>query len=88
MHTHKVLSGPLIFTSDKIRPVLSLAPHFKSLADSTGGELVVFFAFMKAPSMPAVHPATLVFYDGPESEARSLLAPVYDLGPVVRWLRP
>ena len=32
--------------------------------------------------MPTIHPLILAFYDGPESTARSLLTPIYELGPI------
>ncbi len=38
--------------------------------------------FIKAPGMPSVHPICLPFYDGAESIARELLAPLFALNPV------
>lgn len=32
--------------------------------------------------MPSVHPLCIVFYDGPEEEARQITAPLFELGPV------
>lgn len=32
--------------------------------------------------MPSVHPAVIIFYDGPAEQARKLMAPAWELGPV------
>ncbi|CZR63147.1 uncharacterized protein PAC_13044 [Phialocephala subalpina] len=81
-----VFFGPLIFTPDKIRPFLELAEPMRQAAEASGGKLAIFMAFTKAPGMPSVHPLGVIFYDGPEEEARKLTAPLFDLGPVMAML--
>lgn len=77
-------SGPLVFTPEKVRPLFELAPQLQTIveSDEAAGKLVIFFAFLKGPGMPAVHPIVLVFYDGPSDVAKSLVAPLWELGPV------
>ncbi|KAE8454687.1 hypothetical protein EG329_000310 [Mollisiaceae sp. DMI_Dod_QoI] len=79
----RVFFGPLVFTPDKIRQFLELAEPLRQATEASGGKLVVFMAFAKGPGMPSVHPLCIVFYDGPEEEARKLTAPLFDLGPVM-----
>ncbi|KAF8847587.1 FAD-binding domain-containing protein [Acephala macrosclerotiorum] len=78
-----VFFGPLIFTPDKIRPFLELAEPMRQAAEASGGKLAIFFAFTKAPGMPSVHPLSVIFYDGPEEEARKFTAPLFELGPAM-----
>lgn len=73
----------MIFTPDKNGAFLVLAPTLQDLVNSSAGKLAIFIGFIKGPGMPAVHPMSLVFYDGPEATARALLAPLYDLGPAM-----
>jgi hypothetical protein len=72
----------MLFTPDKTKPFLELTHTLKNTVDSADGKLAIFIAWAKIPAMPAVHPFCLVFYDGPEDEARKLLEPLYALGPV------
>ncbi|KAH7390390.1 hypothetical protein BKA64DRAFT_757712 [Cadophora sp. MPI-SDFR-AT-0126] len=77
-----VFFGPMVFTPDKTTSILSLAPRLQEIVESASGKLVIFIAFTRIPPMPTIHPLILVFYDGPESIARSLLSPIYELGPI------
>ncbi|KAH7311839.1 hypothetical protein BKA65DRAFT_574448 [Rhexocercosporidium sp. MPI-PUGE-AT-0058] len=78
-----VFFGPVVFTPDKNAAILALAPKLQEIVDEAEGKLAIFIAFAKVGPMPSIHGLILPFYDGPESVARSLLAPVYALGPVV-----
>jgi hypothetical protein len=75
----------LIFTPDKLRPLLELIGSLRTIVESkeAAGKLAIFVLLSKGPGMPAVHPATLIFYDGPQEVAKSLVAPLFQLGPVV-----
>lgn len=75
-------SGPLIFAPDKMRAFLEMTETLVRTIESCRGKLTIFCAFAKGPQMAKVHPVALVFYDGPENEARALIAPLLELGPV------
>ncbi|PVH75609.1 FAD-binding domain-containing protein [Cadophora sp. DSE1049] len=77
-----VFFGPIVYTPDKTSAIQSLAPRLQQIVDSSSGKLAIFIAFARIAPMPSINPLILVFYDGPESAARSLLSPVYDLGPI------
>lgn len=61
-----------------------MADTINKIVESTNGKLAVFAAFTKGPNMPKVHPVALIFYDGSEEEARKLIAPLVELGPVAQ----
>ena len=73
-----------MFTPDKTKSFLNLANSVQETVDAADGKLAVFMAFTKLPNMPNVHPLCLVFFDGPETEARKLLKPLFDLEPVAQ----
>src|SRR5258705_5922467 len=75
-------SGPLIFTPDKIEAILDQSEFLLNVTEASAGKLFIYSAFLQAPGMPAVHPMLLLMYDGSEEEAKTLLAPIFDLGPV------
>jgi hypothetical protein len=75
-------SGPLVYLPDQARSFLELADSIKNVVDAQDGKLAVFFAFMKPPQSPKAQPLALVFYDGPPEEAKQLVKPLYDLGPI------
>ncbi|KAL2862526.1 FAD-binding oxidoreductase [Aspergillus lucknowensis] len=81
-HQGDVFFGPLIFPPDKTRAFLELAEPMLKTIESTKGKLTIFCAFAKGPEMPKVHPVALIFYDGPEEEAKQHIAPLLELGPV------
>ncbi|KAH8645912.1 hypothetical protein BGZ60DRAFT_424785 [Tricladium varicosporioides] len=78
-----VFFGPLVFTPDKIEPVLGLLTNLQAIVDEAGGRLAIFVALGKGPGMPSAHPIILIFYDGTEEEARKLTASIWDLEPIV-----
>lgn len=72
----------MAFTPDKLHQYIELINSMYSIVEGASGKLVVFMAFGKLPMMPSIHPFCLVFYDGSEEEARTLVAPLIELGPV------
>lgn len=62
--------------------VLELIDEIQKIVDGENGKLAVFVVLLKGPDMPSVHPLVLIFYDGPEEEARRLIAPILALEPV------
>lgn len=75
-------SGPLVFLPDQTKQFLETGNSIKEIVDGADGKLAVFFAFMKPPGSPAAQPLSLIFYDGPEEEAKALVKPLYDLKPI------
>ena len=49
--------------------------------ESADGKLGWMIALAKFPGQPKVHPLVIMFYDGPEEEAKKFLAPVSALEP-------
>ena len=49
--------------------------------ESADGKLGWMIALAKFPGQPKVHPLVIMFYDGPEEEAKKFLAPVAALEP-------
>lgn len=72
-----------MFTPNKTKAILELADTIQEITEQSDGKLCVFLALTRMPNMPAVHPICLIFHDGPEDEARRLLAPLLDLGPAM-----
>ncbi|KAL4781312.1 hypothetical protein BJX76DRAFT_360008 [Aspergillus varians] len=77
-----VFFGPLIFAPVKIRAFLEMTETMVRIIETCRGKLTIFCAFAKGPQMAKVHPVALIFYDGPEEEAREHIAPLLELGPV------
>jgi hypothetical protein len=71
------------FGPDKLEPFLSLLNPLYETVTKCAGKLLVMAAFAVLPGTQGVSPLSLIFYDGPEAEARSLAAPLFDLGPVM-----
>jgi hypothetical protein len=80
-------SGTLVFGPEKTHEYLELADHCYKAVEASGGRLVVNLAFGRLPEMPKIHSMALVFYDGPEDQARKLLAPLFGLGPIIERVR-
>lgn len=76
-------SGPLAFRPDKIKEIIGKLGLIKQIVDEANGRLAVFLAFLQPHGAPAVMPMTLIFYDGPEDEAKKIIAPLYELGPIM-----
>ena len=72
----------MVFAPDQAKKFLELADPIKEIVDAQAGKLAVFFAFMKPPGSPKAQPLALIFYDGPAEEAKELVRPLYDLGPI------
>ncbi len=71
------------FTPDKLPACISLANKVREEAIKPAqGKLQLMLAMIAPPGMPMHCPCYLVFYDGPEEEARKLTQPIYDLEPV------
>lgn len=71
------------FGPDKLEPFLALINPLYETVVKCAGKLVVMIAFAVLPDTQGVSPLGLIYYDGPEAEARSLAAPLFDLGPVM-----
>jgi len=67
----------------KLEPFLALINLLYETVTKCAGKLLVMTAFAFLPGTQGVSPLGLIFYDGPEAEARSLAAPIFDLGPVM-----
>lgn len=75
--------GFLIYSPDKIDEVIDLADELMtSIVPSTGGKLQVFLSFGSPPPAHTPAPVFVLFYNGPEGEARDICARLYALGPV------
>lgn len=73
----------MVFNPDQTKQFLQSADQIKEIVEAQQkGDLAVFFAFGKLPGVPKTCPLALIFYDGPAEKAKSLLQPLYDLGPV------
>lgn len=68
--------------ADKTEAVFGLINTIKKIVDDQEGKLVVFVGFARFPGTTKAGAATIIFYDGPEAEARGLLKPLFDLGPM------
>ena len=76
-------SGPVLFTPDKTTQLIGLAESVQQMVDEAEGKLAVFFLFKRFPGAPKLSPGVIIFYDGPEQKAKEILAPIFNLGPVV-----
>lgn len=57
---------------------------FQKIVDEADGKLALFVLFKRLPGpVPKLSPGVLVFYDGPEARAKEILAPLYDIGPIM-----
>ncbi|TAQ85202.1 hypothetical protein B7494_g6476 [Chlorociboria aeruginascens] len=80
-----VYFGILIYAPDKVDQFLELAKTFYKIVDASAGKLAIFAFFTrKLPGVLKAQPMCLIFYDGPEEEAKRLLASAYDLGPIAQ----
>jgi hypothetical protein len=80
-------SGMFAFGPRKLEPFLALINPLYETVTKCAGKLLVMTAFAVLPGTQGVSPLGLVFYDGPEAEARSVAAPLFDLGPVMNQIR-
>jgi hypothetical protein len=72
-----------MYSPEKLEPFLDLInPLYKTVTECAG-KLLIMTAFVIMPGVPGISPLGLIFYDGPEAEARSLAAPLFELGPVI-----
>lgn len=73
----------LLFPPDKLRACVSLANKLHTEAiEPANGKLQIMMILMSPPGAP-LSPGFIIFYDGPEEEARSLAKPVFDLDPIM-----
>lgn len=78
-----VFMDMLIFTPDRLPACIGLLNKLREEAIKPAqGKLQIMLALMAPPGMPMHCPGFMVFYNGPESEARELAKPIYDLEPV------
>ena len=76
-------SGILMYSPDKLEPFLDLMNPLYETVTKCAGKLLIFAGFAIRPGAPGISPISFLFYDGPEAEARSLAAPLFELGPVM-----
>jgi hypothetical protein len=74
-------SGIIAFSRDKTKQLLGTVETLRKDIESADGKLVWMLALARFPGQPKVHPLVLIFYDGPEEEARKFLEPVIALEP-------
>lgn len=77
------LSGPVIFSPDKTTQLLEMAEILQNAVDEAEGRLVLFYMFKRFPSAPKLSPGVIIFYDGTEARAKEILAPIFNLRPIV-----
>lgn len=73
----------LAFSPDKLEPFLALINPLYETVTKCAGKLLFMTAFTVFPGTQGVSPLSLIFYNGPEADARVLAAPLFDLGPVM-----
>lgn len=72
------------YTPDKIRAVVETSNLvYQTSVLASGGKFHPLLLFMVLPGTTVLSPAFVIFYDGPEAEAREFAKPLYDLGPTV-----
>ena len=77
-----IYSTLLLFPPDKLQQCVQLCNTVHNIANSKGkGKFQPMFAFIAPPGMPHT-PGFMIFYDGPEDQAREIAAPLYNLGPI------
>jgi hypothetical protein len=79
----KEYSGMLMFSPAKLEPFLALINPLYKTVTKCAGKLLILTAFATMPGVPGISPLSLIFFDGPEEEARSIAAPLFELGPVM-----
>ncbi|KAJ6264667.1 hypothetical protein Dda_0816 [Drechslerella dactyloides] len=78
---HDVFSGVYMYTPDKMDKALELFnPLHEECVMKSDGKFAVNAIFGVAGG--AVMPAFMVYYDGPEEEAKKFIKPLEDLGPM------
>lgn len=76
-----VWAGLLIFTPDKLADVVEFANTFEGKSNGKQGLLIGFTNAPPPVSAPVI--LTVVFYNGPEAEAKEFFGPLLELGPVM-----
>ena len=72
-----------VFSPDKLKACVSLVNKMHDLSiKETDGKLQIMLALMAPPGAPALCPAFLAFYNGPEDEAKKLIEPILNLEPL------
>lgn len=72
-----------MLSPDKLESFLALINPLYKVVNECAGKLLIIIAFATVPGVPGMSPFGLIFYDGPEAEARALAAPLFELGPVM-----
>jgi hypothetical protein len=70
-------------SQDKLEPFLALVNPLYKTVTGYARKLLIMTAFAAMPGTSGISLLGLIFYDGPEEEARALAAPLFELGPVV-----
>jgi hypothetical protein len=83
MQLSRLIRGSRIiaFSPDKSKKLLGIIEDLRKDIEFADGKLVWMIALARFPGQPKVHPLVLMFYDGPEEEAKKFLAPVAALEP-------
>lgn len=76
-------SGILAFNPDKLESFLALINPLYETVTRCAGKLLIGAAFATLPGTQGLNPLCVIFYDGPEEEARSFITPLLDLGPIM-----
>lgn len=74
----------MIFPENKLQASVSLINKLHTDAViPANGKLQLMFAMIAPPGSLKLCPGWIVFYDGPEDQARTLAKPIFDLGPIM-----
>ena len=73
---HKVYSGSMIFTPDKLEGIVNFANTLGGVSDKNSG---LIFTFVRPPGAPTPLIAVTIFYDGAETDGKRKFAPLLDL---------
>ena len=71
----------MMFPPEKFQENISLTPKIYNSICASDGKLQAFLAVLLPPGSTELVALWIIFYNGPETEAREWLRPLYDLGP-------
>jgi len=77
-----IVLGFLKYAPDKLQKCLAVASSLQTdAAEASGGKFQAYLTLPNTTEDTQPSPTYMFFYDGPESEARSFAAPLFDIGP-------
>ena len=72
-----------MFTPDKLKACISLINRMHDISLEAGdGKLQIMFAYLAPPGAPGFCPGYVIWYNGPEEKAKSLIEPILALEPM------